>query len=256
MDDAALRQRAIEAASTVVDPEIPVLTIADLGVLRDVVVDGGRVRVDITPTYSGCPAMNMIAVEIDLALARAGIDGAEVRTVLSPAWTTDWMTDDGRRILLDRGFVDQDHKRDPRPPVRLDVVGNLHWPQEKGSATPAPNLDQNIWFARDVPAMAKALGTEPVLVVAAEVRGDAQGVECCVIALRDIAALRRLERRGGDDGEAKPVGQRGVTAEVGQKRGQKIGKTRLSFDVALEIGRPAQPVTQQGQIARAAPPRH
>lgn len=96
------------------------------------------------------------------------------------------VTDDGRRILLDRGFVDQDHKRDPRPPVRLDVVGNLHWPQEKGSATPAPNLDQNIWFARDVPAMAKALGTEPVLVVAAEVRGDAQGVEPIPVAIDGI----------------------------------------------------------------------
>lgn len=97
-----------------------------------------------------------------------------------------FVTDDGRRILLDRGFVDQDHKRDPRPPVRLDVVGNLHWPQEKGSATPAPNLDQNIWFARDVPAMAKALGTEPVLVVAAEVRGDAQGVEPIPVAIEGI----------------------------------------------------------------------
>ena len=96
------------------------------------------------------------------------------------------VTDEGRRILLDRGFVDQDHKRDPRPPVRLDVVGNLHWPQEKGSATPAPNLDQNIWFARDVPAMAKALGTEPVLVVAAEVRGDAQGVEPIPVAIEGI----------------------------------------------------------------------
>ena len=96
------------------------------------------------------------------------------------------VADDGRRILLDRGFVDQDHKRDPRPPVRLDVVGNLHWPQEKGSATPAPNLDQNIWFARDVPAMAKALGTEPVLVVAAEVRGDAQGVEPIPVAIEGI----------------------------------------------------------------------
>lgn len=88
-----------------------------------------------------------------------------------------FVTEDGRRILLDRGFVDQDHKRDPRPPVDLQVAGNLHWPDERGSATPAPNLEANIWFARDVPAMAKQLGTEPVLVVAAELRGDAQGVQ-------------------------------------------------------------------------------
>ncbi len=103
--DEALRQKAIEAASTVVDPEIPVLTIADLGVLREVVVDGGHVRVDITPTYSGCPAMNMIAVEIDLALSRAGIEDKEIRTVLSPAWTTDWMTEDGRRKLHEYGIA-------------------------------------------------------------------------------------------------------------------------------------------------------
>lgn len=96
------------------------------------------------------------------------------------------VTDDGRKILLDRGFVDQDHRHDPRPATRLDVAGNLHWPDEKGSATPAPNLDQNIWFARDVPAMAAKLGTEPVLVVAAEIRGDAQGVQPMPVAVQGI----------------------------------------------------------------------
>ena len=68
--------RAREAASAVVDPEIPVLTIADLGVLRGVALDGDAVEVTITPTYSGCPAMNMIAVEIGLALERAGFRDA------------------------------------------------------------------------------------------------------------------------------------------------------------------------------------
>ena len=97
-----------------------------------------------------------------------------------------FVTDDGRRILLDRGFVDQDHKRDPRPATRLEVAGNLHWPDEKGSATPEPNLTENIWFARDVPAMAKALGTEPVLVVAAEIRGDAQGIMPIPVAIEGI----------------------------------------------------------------------
>jgi len=101
----SLRDRAFEAASAVVDPEIPVLTIADLGVLRDVTTDGDTVEVVITPTYSGCPAMNMIAVEIDLALQRAGIAGARVRTVLSPAWTTDWLTADGRRKLTEYGVA-------------------------------------------------------------------------------------------------------------------------------------------------------
>lgn len=85
-------------------------------------------------------------------------------------------TEDGRRILIDRGFVTQDDRRTPRPATELTVLGNLHWPQEKGSATPEPDLAAGIWFARDVPAMARALGTEPVLVVAAGVDGDAQGV--------------------------------------------------------------------------------
>jgi len=100
-----LRQRAWDAAAGVVDPEIPVLTIADLGVLRDVVLDGDHVEVAITPTYSGCPAMNMIALEIEVALERAGFRGSKVRTVLSPAWTTDWMSEEGRRKLRAYGIA-------------------------------------------------------------------------------------------------------------------------------------------------------
>ena len=105
LSDADLRRRAWEAAAQVVDPEIPVLTIADLGVLRDVAVNDGRVEVTITPTYSGCPAMNMIALEIELALEREGIARPVVRTVLSPAWTTDWMSEDGRRKLREYGIA-------------------------------------------------------------------------------------------------------------------------------------------------------
>ncbi|THD75457.1 MAG: phenylacetate-CoA oxygenase subunit PaaJ [Bradyrhizobium sp.] len=104
-DDAELRQRAWDVAAQVVDPEIPVLTIADLGVLRDVAVSGGRVEVAITPTYSGCPAMNMITLEIELALEREGFHNPKVQTVLSPAWTTDWMSDDGRRKLKEYGIA-------------------------------------------------------------------------------------------------------------------------------------------------------
>ncbi|MCA1413621.1 phenylacetate-CoA oxygenase subunit PaaJ [Bradyrhizobium sp. NBAIM20] len=104
-DDAPLRQRAWDAAASVVDPEIPVLSIADLGVLRDVVLDGDHVEVAITPTYSGCPAMNMIALEIEVALERAGFRHARVRTVLSPAWTTDWLTEDGRKKLCAYGIA-------------------------------------------------------------------------------------------------------------------------------------------------------
>jgi ring-1,2-phenylacetyl-CoA epoxidase subunit PaaD len=104
-NDAELRQRAWDAASAVVDPEIPVLTIADLGVLREVTVAGGRAEVAITPTYSGCPAMNMIALEIELALQRAGFADPKITTVLSPAWTTDWMSAEGRRKLREYGIA-------------------------------------------------------------------------------------------------------------------------------------------------------
>jgi ring-1,2-phenylacetyl-CoA epoxidase subunit PaaD len=102
----ALRERALRAVREVCDPEIPVLTIADLGVLRHVVVvRGGQVEVVITPTYSGCPAMNAIRFEIEVALEKAGITGGHVRTVLEPAWTTDWMTAEGRRKLMEYGIA-------------------------------------------------------------------------------------------------------------------------------------------------------
>jgi ring-1,2-phenylacetyl-CoA epoxidase subunit PaaD len=105
LNDADLWQRAWDVAASVVDPEIPVLTIADLGVLRDVAISDGRVEVAITPTYSGCPAMNMIALEIELALEREGFSKPKIRTVLSPAWTTDWMSEDGRRKLREYGIA-------------------------------------------------------------------------------------------------------------------------------------------------------
>jgi ring-1,2-phenylacetyl-CoA epoxidase subunit PaaD len=100
-----LRADALRIAGEVADPEIPVLSIADLGVLRDARVTGsGAVEVDITPTYSGCPAMNMIALNVETALAEAGVD-ARVKLVLSPAWTTDWMTEAGREKLRAYGIA-------------------------------------------------------------------------------------------------------------------------------------------------------
>lgn len=74
-------------------------------------------------------------------------------------------TDAGRRLLLDRGFVPEQLKTAPRPAVRATVIGNLHWPDETDSFTPEPDPAAGMWFARDVPAMAQALGTEPVLIV-------------------------------------------------------------------------------------------
>ncbi len=89
----------------VTDPEIPVLSVLDLGVVRDVRKLESGVEVTITPTYSGCPAMDMIEFEIRAALARAGYDPVTVKTVLSPAWTTDWLTEEGKRKLFEYGIA-------------------------------------------------------------------------------------------------------------------------------------------------------
>jgi ring-1,2-phenylacetyl-CoA epoxidase subunit PaaD len=105
-----------EALAQVHDPEIPVITIGDLGVLRDVQVDGDRVVVTLTPTYSGCPAMQEI--EADVRAALSGHD-VEVRTVLSPAWTTDDMTDEGRAKLQAYGIAPP--QRRPAGPVLVQL---------------------------------------------------------------------------------------------------------------------------------------
>lgn len=92
-------QAVWDIAATVVDPEVPVLTIEDLGVLRAVSVAGEAVTVDITPTYSGCPAIDAMRDDIVSALSAAGYAEVRVRQVLAPAWTTDWMSSEGRAKL-------------------------------------------------------------------------------------------------------------------------------------------------------------
>jgi ring-1,2-phenylacetyl-CoA epoxidase subunit PaaD len=94
-----------EAAAAVVDPELRVVTIAELGILRDVSLSEGKVRVTITPTYSGCPAMDAIKDDIVAALEKAGYSGAEVVTRLSPAWSTDMITESGREALARNGIA-------------------------------------------------------------------------------------------------------------------------------------------------------
>jgi ring-1,2-phenylacetyl-CoA epoxidase subunit PaaD len=94
------------AAAAVLDPELPVLSIADLGILRDVAMaDDGSVVVTITPTYSGCPAMGVMRADLVHALHRAGFADVDVRTVLSPAWSTDWISEEGRRKLAAGGIA-------------------------------------------------------------------------------------------------------------------------------------------------------
>jgi ring-1,2-phenylacetyl-CoA epoxidase subunit PaaD len=97
--------RARAVAAGVPDPELPAVTLADLGILRDVQVDADRVTVTITPTYSGCPAMREIAADIRYRLTAAGFADVAVRTSLTPAWTTDWITADGRRKLHAAGIA-------------------------------------------------------------------------------------------------------------------------------------------------------
>ncbi|WP_028662811.1 1,2-phenylacetyl-CoA epoxidase subunit PaaD [Saccharomonospora halophila] len=92
-------------AARVVDPELPMLTLADLGVLRDVRSDGTTVIVEITPTYSGCPALDTMRADLVHALHEAGHTEVEVRTVLHPPWTTDWITEAGHRKLAGAGIA-------------------------------------------------------------------------------------------------------------------------------------------------------
>ncbi|MFC5927480.1 1,2-phenylacetyl-CoA epoxidase subunit PaaD [Micromonospora vulcania] len=104
------------AAASVVDPEIRVITIDELGILRAVEKDpaSGRVTVTITPTYTGCPAMDVIRADIRRALTAAGHPDAEVRTVYSPAWSTDWISAAGRAKLAAAGIA---------PPARVTAAG-------------------------------------------------------------------------------------------------------------------------------------
>ncbi len=96
------------AAASVPDPEIPALTIEDLGMLQDVTLAGDTVEVAITPSYLGCPATLPIAQDVAAALDRAGFPGARVRTVLAPAWSSDRITAEGRRKLVENGIAPPD----------------------------------------------------------------------------------------------------------------------------------------------------
>jgi ring-1,2-phenylacetyl-CoA epoxidase subunit PaaD len=111
---------AREVVATVVDPEMPMLTLDDLGVVRGVQVDGDGVTVTITPTYSGCPALAEMGADLRAALSAAGYRHVEVRTVLSPAWSTDWISARGRRTLAEHGIAPPD--RAPAGPVPLTLL--------------------------------------------------------------------------------------------------------------------------------------
>lgn len=118
------RAAAWDIVAQVPDPEVPVLTIEDLGILRDVKFDDdGTVVAVITPTYSGCPAMDTISANIDATLEAAGYEGARVDLVLQPAWTTDWMSEEGKRKLEEYGIAPPTGKSAMADgPVRLQLA--------------------------------------------------------------------------------------------------------------------------------------
>jgi ring-1,2-phenylacetyl-CoA epoxidase subunit PaaD len=93
-----------EILKSVSDPEIPVLTIEDLGIIKEIEIEDKEVTVTITPTYSGCPAMDVIGDDIKSALQKAGYTG-KIKLVLSPAWTTDWISESGRKKMKDYGIA-------------------------------------------------------------------------------------------------------------------------------------------------------
>lgn len=111
----------------VTDPEIPVLTVTDLGIIRDVKLEDGQVEVVITPTYSGCPAMNTIEINIRSVLEDAGFANVKVSTILHPAWTTDWISPKGRQRLLEYGIA---------PPAEHSVDKNALFQESPEIACP------------------------------------------------------------------------------------------------------------------------
>ena len=141
-------ERVYEWLSQVTDPEVPALTILDLGIVRDVVIgDNGSVKVTITPTYSGCPAMDVIAMGIRMALASRGVKHISIEPQLSPAWTTDWMTEEGKRKLKEYGIAPPNRKA-------FQALGLF---EEEGVGCPRCGSDDTELVSQFGPTSCKAL---------------------------------------------------------------------------------------------------
>lgn len=112
MNTAAIDKKTLYAyLEEIKDPEVPVLSIIDLGIVREIKMDEGQLEVVITPTYTGCPAMDMIAATIKIQMATLGFKKIKVSQVLSPAWTTDWMSEEGKRKLKEYGIAPPNPKQ-------------------------------------------------------------------------------------------------------------------------------------------------
>lgn len=106
------KEKILSILETVTDPEVPVLSVIDLGIVRDVILHNEEsVEVVITPTYSGCPAMDVIAMNIRIGLSMLGFKNTKITQVLSPAWTTDWMSEAGKQKLKEYGIAPPNPKQ-------------------------------------------------------------------------------------------------------------------------------------------------
>ena len=134
-------ERARRVAERVTDPELPMLSLADLGVLRDVdVIDDSHVVVDITPTYSGCPAMAAMRDDLVRELTGAGFDRVEVRVSLHPAWTTDWITPAGRAALASAGISPPGPAPSSTGPIPLTLLPTARQVRCPQCGSPATEL--------------------------------------------------------------------------------------------------------------------
>ena len=118
-----------ERLSLIPDPEVPVISILELGVVRDVRYNGNSLEITITPTYTGCPAMHLFVAEIKAAMHEQGFDNISIKTVYSPAWTTDWLSPEAKEKLRKYGIA---------PPVK-DVLGDD--PFASAPAIPCPRYN-------------------------------------------------------------------------------------------------------------------
>ncbi len=129
MDKEIIEKQVWERLAKIPDPEVPVISITELGVVRSVVFENEKLTITITPTYTGCPAMSVFTAEILASMHAAGFKNLEIKTVLSPAWTTDWLTETAKIKLKNYGIA---------PPVMLAADAD---PFSEPPPVPCPRCD-------------------------------------------------------------------------------------------------------------------